>query len=246
MTAVPSDLDVQHIHDNIDALRTRIRAACDRAGRSPDEVTLLAVTKTFPIAYLNAAIDAGVTDFGENRVQEFVQKAEVVPPRLQGGDVTWHMIGHLQRNKAKDVIRFADVFHSLDSVRLARELHRQADRVDRRLTCFVQVNVSGEASKFGLDPDTLDGFLEEIAEFDRLDVRGLMTLALPVDDPEEVRPQFRLMRSLVEHTRPDLPAHIRLSELSMGMSGDFEIAIEEGATHVRIGSALFGGRPPVG
>ncbi len=246
MSAGQTDQDVRHIQANVEAILERIHAACNRAGRSPDEITLVAVTKTFPIEFLKAAMRAGLSHFGENRVQEFVHKAELVPPKLAGGDATWHMIGHLQRNKARDVVRYADVFHSLDSVRLARELNRQAERADRRLPCFVQVNVSGEASKFGIDPDELDAFLEEISEFDRLDVRGLMTLARPADDPEEVRPEFQHLRSLAEKSRPGVAAHIRLNELSMGMSGDFEVAIEEGATHIRIGSAIFGERPQVG
>ncbi len=246
MSVIDPELEAQAIKHNIDDIRSRIRSACDRAGRDHGDVTLVAVTKTFPTSYIGSAREAGLADFGENRVQEFVEKAEAVAPRRLGGDVTWHMIGHLQRNKARDVIRYADVFHALDSRRLAKELHKRAEQEDRRLECFVQINVSGEASKFGLDPDELDDFLRDVAPYDRLDIRGLMTIALPVDDPEDVRPQFRLMRSLVERDRPWLPSHIRLEKLSMGMSGDFEVAIEEGATHVRIGSAIFGSRPPVG
>lgn len=246
MSVVESDVDAHTVRHRIDAIRARIDAACTRAGRPTESVTLIAVSKTFPVDRIQAAMEAGIADFGENRVQEFVEKAEAVPPRRLGGDVTWHMIGHLQRNKARDVIRYADVFHALDSVRLARELQKRAEQEDRRLTCFVQVNVSGEESKFGVEPDELDGFLQEVAGCDRLDITGLMTIALPVDDPEEVRPQFRLLRSLAERERPGLPDHIHLRNLSMGMSGDFEVAIEEGATHVRIGSAIFGGRPPVG
>lgn len=233
---------IQELRRRFTSIHERIEAACRRSGRSPDEVTLIAVSKTFPVDDVRSAIEAGHTHFGENRVQEFVEKAEQVAPRRQGGDVTWHMIGHLQRNKAKDVIRLADSFHSLDSVRLARELHKRAEQEDRRLETFVQVNVSGETSKFGIEPDALRDFLRDVAPFDRLDIVGLMTIAAPADDPQDVRPQFQLLRRLRDEQQSGLPSHIRLEKLSMGMSGDFEVAIEEGATHIRIGSAIFGAR----
>lgn len=242
MSIIETDVNLEELRARIGDVRSRIAAACARAGRSPDSVTLIGVSKTFPTPFVEAAVELGLTDFGENRVQEFVDKAEAIPPSRLGGRVTWHMIGHLQRNKAKEVIRYADVFHALDSRRLARELQKRCEQEDRRLECFVQVNVSGEASKFGLDPEDLDGFLRDIVPYDRLDVAGLMTIAEPVDDPEDVRPQFRLLRSLLETPREGLPDHIRLHRLSMGMSGDFEIAVEEGATHVRIGSSIFGQR----
>ena len=152
------------------------------------------------------------------------------------------MIGHLQRNKARDVIAHADVFHALDSLRLAKELNRRAEAAERSLPCLVQINVSGESSKFGIEPDELASFLNEAAVFERLEIRGLMTLASPADDPEHVRPEMRLMRELRDRHREGAASHHKLDWLSMGMSGDFEVAIEEGATHVRIGSAIFGQR----
>ncbi|MFW5973005.1 MAG: YggS family pyridoxal phosphate-dependent enzyme [Bacteroidota bacterium] len=230
------------IADRIAAVRERISVACRRAGRRSEEVTLIGVSKTFPLQFVEEAADAGLSDFGENRVQEFVEKARVALPRRLGGRLTWHMIGHLQRNKAKDVIEYADVFHALDSRRLAAELHKKADTVERRLPCFVQVNVSGEASKFGIEPDMLPAFLLDLAPYDRLDVVGLMTIAAPTENPETIRPQFARLRRLLETERDNVPPHINLSGLSMGMSGDFEVAIEEGATHVRIGSVIFGQR----
>lgn len=235
-------IDREEIGRNIAEIQERIDAACNRAGRSSDEVTLVAVTKTFPVEAVRAAVEAGLTDFGENRVQDFVAKTDEMPARFTGGDVTWHMIGHLQRNKARDVVERADVFHALDSRRLANELNRRADSADRILPCMVQVNVSGERSKFGLDPDDVEAFFRDIRQYDSLRPVGLMTLAAPVDDVELVRPQFRLLRETLDRVRQQ-PGYEEVSLLSMGMSGDFEIAIEEGATHVRIGSAIFGARP---
>lgn len=237
-----TDIQVETIRNNIEAIRERITAACARSGRSADEVTLIAVSKNFPVTSIKAAQEAGIADFGENRVQEFVEKATQVPPRLQDGDVTWHMIGHLQRNKARDVVAHADVFHALDSLRLAKELNRRAEAAERSLPCLVQINVSGESSKFGIEPDELASFLSEAAVFELLEIRGLMTLASPADDPEHVRPEMRLMRELRDRHREGAASHHKLDWLSMGMSGDFEVAIEEGATHVRIGSAIFGQR----
>lgn len=221
-------------------VQSRIDDACRRAGRDPSEVTLVAVTKTFPLDAVRAARRAGVRDFGENKAQELAEKAEALPGVVGGGDVCWHMIGHLQRNKAKDVVASADLFHALDSPRLARELQKRAAQAGRVLPCLVQVNVSGEESKYGLDPEALYPFLDGLAEHDHLYVRGLMTLAAPTDDPEDVRPQFRRLRALRDGYAGN--PRVELAWLSMGMSGDYEVAVEEGATHVRVGSALFGPR----
>ncbi len=240
MTNVPEQ-NVREVAGALARVRERIAAACRRAGRSPDEVTLIGVTKTFPVEVVQAARAAGLCDFGENKVQELVEKAACLPGEVNGGDVRWHMIGHLQRNKAREVVRRADVFHALDSLRLAETLEKRAADADRVLPCFVQVNVSGEASKFGLDPGAVHYFLDALAPFEHLHIVGLMTLAAPVDDPEEVRPQFRLLRRLQQTYRGANP-RVDLQYLSMGMSGDYEVAIEEGATHVRVGTALFGSR----
>ncbi len=210
-------------------------------GRRPDEVTLVGVTKTFPVEVVAAARQAGLHDFGENRVQELIEKTDALPGTIQGGDIRWHMVGHLQRNKAKDVVDCADVFHALESLRLAAELDRRAAQASRRLPCFVQVNVSGEASKFGLGPDDVLDLLEGLVAYEHLRVVGLMTLAAPGADPEAVRPQFRRLRQVFEQV--DRYAGEPMHGLSMGMSGDFDVAIEEGATHVRLGTALFGPRP---
>lgn len=229
------------IAERLEAVRERIAQACQRAGRHTDDITLVGVTKTFPVEMVAAAREAGLCDFGENRVQELTSKAKTMPGAAQNGTLRWHMIGHLQRNKAKDVVACADVFHALDSLRLADALDKRAAEAGRVLPCFVQVNVSGEASKFGLDPDAVAEVLQRLAEYEHLHVVGLMTLAAPAADPEDVRPQFRRLRRLFETCGAG--RHGPMASLSMGMSGDFEVAIEEGATHVRLGTILFGRRP---
>ncbi len=227
--------EFDHIASNLASVRNEVSEACSRAGRSSEDITLVAVSKTFPVSAISAAAAAGHREFGENKVQELAQKCidwDGVPP------VTWHMIGHLQRNKAKIVAQHVDVFHALDSVKLARMLDRKCQEMSRHLTCFVQVNVSGEPSKFGVHPDGLYELLDELDAFDAIRIEGLMTLAVATSDPESVRPQFRLLRDLARR----YPGRAQLANLSMGMSGDFRIAIEEGATHIRVGSAIFGRR----
>ena len=241
-TTMDIHIDERATVERLEAVRERIAQACQRAGRSSDEVTLVGVSKTHPVEAIAAARAAGLRDFGENRVQELIEKAEVIHGAYQGGDIRWHMIGHLQRNKAKDVIACADLFHALDSPRLARELDKRAAAEGRVLPCLVQVNVSGEDSKFGLDPDRTRDMLRRLAEHEHLRIQGLMTLAEPTDDPEDVRPQFRLLRELFDTCDTATYPHLDMQMLSMGMSGDFEVAIEEGATHVRIGTAIFGSR----
>lgn len=230
------------ITDRLEVVRERIIKACQRVGRNPSTVTLIGVTKTFPVELIQEAIEAGLVDFGENKVQEFVSKAEQIPGKVSGGNIRWHMIGHLQRNKARDVVEYADCFHALDSLRLAQELDKRASREKRILDCFVQVNVSSEESKFGIHPDMVRDFLNDLVQFENLKIRGLMTLASPVDDPEDVRSEFRKLKELQESYISPSRERVNLEYLSMGMSGDYEVAIEEGASHVRIGSAIFGSR----
>jgi len=217
----------KQIIDRLSQVREALVGACQRARREENEITLIAVTKTWPPEVIHAACEAGLTDFGENKVQELATKAPLFPTQ------NWHMIGHLQRNKARQVIVYAKEFHALDSIRLARALNRYAEEANRILPCFIQVNVSGEESKFGLVPTNVGGFLAELGEFSFIRPAGLMTLASP--DLGKVREEFRLLRSIRSKY-----SNLIGPGLSMGMSGDFEIAIEEGATHVRIGSALFG------
>lgn len=217
------------IQDRFNQVQEAITRACQRAGRSEEEVTLIAVTKTWPAEVIRASCEVGLKDFGENKVQELVAKAPLFRDR------NWHMIGHLQRNKARQVVTHAREFHALDSIRLARVLNRYAEEADRSLPCYIQVNVSGEASKFGINPNQITDFLAELIEFQSIPIAGLMTLASP--DLRRVREQFQLLRRIhAQHADRIGPG------LSMGMSGDYELAIEEGATHIRVGSAIFGPR----
>ena len=234
--------EISEIRERLERVRDRIEDACARAGRRSEEVTLIGVSKTFPIEAVHAAREAGLVHFGENRVQDLVQKASLLPGKGRRGDVQWHMIGHLQRNKARDVVEYADSFDALDSYRLAEELNRRAEQRGRVLPCLVEVHVSGEESKFGVKPEATHDLLDSLAQFPNLRVEGLMTIASFVEDPAQIRSEFRILRGIFESYRSSANPHIDMKQLSMGMSGDFEIAIEEGATHVRVGSAIFGSR----
>lgn len=235
-------MDMEAISRNVLSIRARIADACRRVDRSPDEITLIAVSKTFPVAAVEAAIRAGICHFGENRVQELVAKCTETPGHWRGGNRAWHMIGHLQRNKARDVVRFADCFHALDSARLARALNERAKEEERLLPCMVQVNISGEISKFGVQPDEVAPLFDEVAHCEHIRVEGLMAMTSLHAGPDKIRREFRNMRTLFDTFPAQIAANISMQQLSMGMSRDFEEAIEEGATHVRIGSALFGER----
>lgn len=221
---------------NLKAVQERIASACQRCGRNPSDVHLLPVTKTVPAYILRLAFGAGISSFGENKLQEAREKWAM----LDDLPIRWSIIGHLQTNKVKYLTRFATEFHALDSVRLADELNRRLEAEGRDLDVFVQVNTSGEASKYGLHPDELVPFVERLPEYPRLKPRGLMTLAVFSADSERVRICFRLLRSLRDRAVSINP---KLIQLSMGMSGDFEVAIEEGANVVRVGQAIFGARP---
>ncbi len=215
-----------HVATNLERIRSEIREAAERAKRDPDAVALVAVTKTMPLEAIEAALDAGQTLFGENRVQEALPKLEA----LQGRGARFHLIGHLQTNKAKRATGF-DMIESVDSVRIATALDRH---LDHRLPVLLEVNVSGEPSKEGFAPEALPEALEAIQALPKLQVRGLMTIAPLAGDTEETRPCFRTLRQLSER--------FELDALSMGMTNDFPIAIAEGATLVRIGRAIFGDR----
>jgi hypothetical protein len=219
-------------------IEARIRRAAEAAGRSPDAVRLVAVSKTKPIQMIREAIDAGVTDIGENYIQEAREKFSA----LGTLPVSWHFIGHLQANKAKYAVRIFDLIHSVDSVKLARELDRQAEKIGKTQDILIQVNLSGEASKSGIPAEAARTVLEQIAPLSHIRVRGLMTLPPFFDDPEKARPFFRALRLLRDEIGETDASNVMLDELSMGMTGDFEAAIAEGATLVRIGTALFGSR----
>ncbi|MGO1435134.1 MAG: YggS family pyridoxal phosphate-dependent enzyme [Canibacter sp.] len=229
---------VEDFRQNIEVVQGKIAAAADRAGRDVNEIRLLPVSKTVPEDRVRNAIAAGCTTLGENKVQEAKRKWE----NLRDLDVNWAVIGHLQRNKAKDVAAFASEFQALDSERLAVALDRRLKMVDRELDVYVQVNTSGEESKFGLDPEAVPALLEVLPQFTSLKVRGFMTLAVFSSDADRVRPCFEVLRNVRDRARETHPEVIGAGELSMGMSGDYELAIEEGANVVRVGQAIFGER----
>ncbi len=235
----PQAATVDDFRHNLAAVRARMDAACHRAGRDPAGVRLLPVSKTKPEASLRQAHAAGCRMLGENKVQEAFGKWEAMQDLT---DLHWSVIGHLQTNKAKLVARFASEFQALDNLRVAEALERRLQAEGRALDVFVQVNTSGEASKYGLSPEDVPAFLRALPAFPALRVRGLMTLALFSAEAERVRQCFILLSTLRDQLRQSAPSSIGLDELSMGMSGDFEIAIEEGATVVRVGQAIFGAR----
>lgn len=230
---------VEEFKRNLDDVQRRIDAAAMRVGRDPQSIRLLPVSKTVSEERIRNAIAAGCTRLGENKVQEAKWKHAAL---LDTG-VEWSIIGHLQRNKAKDVVAFASEFHALDSLRLAEALDRRLQAAGRSLDVYVQVNTSGEESKYGIDPDDLPEQLMSLRGLDSLNVRGLMTLAIFTDDQEAVRRCFQILRRLRDEMRDLDPELVGLGELSMGMSGDFETAIEEGADVVRVGQSIFGARP---
>lgn len=230
------------VAENLARVRAAIDAACGRAGRDPAEVRLLPVSKTFGTDVIIEAYDAGVRILGENKVQEASAKAAELADRP---DLRWAMIGHLQRNKARDVVGFADEFHALDSLRLAEALQNRLEQADRTLDVFLEVNSSGEDSKFGLAPEQVGDLALALRPLDRLRPRGLMTIAANTPDRAAVGACFVRMTRLRQRLRDDDRIEAPYEELSMGMSGDFELAIAHGATTVRIGTAIFGTRPPL-
>ncbi|MBN2465838.1 YggS family pyridoxal phosphate-dependent enzyme [candidate division WOR-3 bacterium] len=225
------------IKDNLLGLEDRIHSACARAGRSRAEVVLVAVTKTRTAAEIDEAITAGVTQVGENRIQETLAKKPAVT--LQA---TWHLVGSLQTNKAKKALELFDFIQSVDSLHLAAELQRRCEQAEGNVDVLVEVNTSGEASKHGVTPETLPDLVPELLRLDRLRLAGLMTIGpgLAIEDPEASRSCFRMLKALAEQCRERYS--IPLPHLSMGMSSDFEVGIEEGATIIRIGTAIFGPR----
>lgn len=235
----PKATSVVDFQRHLAAVHARIAQACQRVGRAPASVRLLPVSKTMDEASIRLAYAAGLRLLGENKVQEAHRKWEAMADLA---DLRWSIIGHLQTNKARLVARFAAEFQALDSLRSAEALDRRLQAEGRPLDVFVQVNTSGEASKYGLNPDDVPSFLRALPAYAALRVRGLMTLALFSSEASRVRPCFIRLRTLRDQLQQDAPTGISLAELSMGMSGDFEIAIEEGATVVRVGQAIFGAR----
>ncbi|MGC8743561.1 MAG: YggS family pyridoxal phosphate-dependent enzyme [Verrucomicrobiia bacterium] len=223
------------IAENLESVKKRIEQACARTNRDPSLVTLVAISKGHPPEAVNDAASSGVRIFGENKVQEAKLK---IPLCVSG--ISWHLVGHLQTNKAKDAVELFDVIHSVDSLKLAQELSKRAQKIEKKIPILIEANVSGETSKFGYFPELLIGEIQSIAALPCLEVQGLMTMAPFTDNPEDTRPVFRKLRELKSRCEDIL--NQPLPHLSMGMSNDFEIAVEEGATLVRIGTAIFGER----
>ena len=228
-------MELETLQERIAEVFGRIAAACGRVGRDAEDVTLVAVTKTFGPDAVRMAVDGGLTVLGENRVQEAVQKIPLCP-----GNLEWHLIGHLQKNKVRHAVRVFSMIHSVDSLELLETVDRVSGESGRVMPVLIQVNVSGERSKFGLSPEGVPDVLERSMTLQNVDVCGLMTIPPIAVDPEASRPFFRKLRGLRDGWREQFG--IPLEGLSMGMSGDFEVAVEEGATWVRLGAALFGHR----
>ncbi|MBE3596234.1 MAG: YggS family pyridoxal phosphate-dependent enzyme [Hydrogenibacillus sp.] len=234
----PMISDAARIRDNLRHLRERIETACARSGRRPETVKLLLATKTVPAERLRAAVDAGERLFGENKAQELREKQ----PALADAPVEWHFIGHLQTNKVKDVIPYVTMIHSVDRLSLAEALHKRLSRDGKAMDVLIQVNTSEEPSKFGVRPEEAPMLIEQVAAFPTLRIKGLMTIGKLSADPKDARRCFRLLREIRDRARDLRLPGVEMAELSMGMSGDLEIAIEEGATIVRVGTAVFGER----
>ena len=223
------------IESRLNDVKARISAAAKECGRAPEDIKLIAVTKTYPVEAMNEAIRLGVTDIGENKPQEIRDKFDNVSP------VNWHLIGHLQTNKVKYIIDRCTLIHSVDSIKLMAEIDRQAQNHNRDIDILIQVNISGEESKSGIAPDELPSLLEYAKNLTNTHVKGLMTIA-PKCDIDEVSRHFSNMKELFDQTAKQSYRNVTMTELSMGMSGDFETAIKHGATMVRIGSLIFGPR----
>lgn len=221
--------------NNIQSVRERMRGACERVGRLPDSVALVAIAKTHPAETVQAAAACGLLLFGENKVQEAKAKIPLCPGRLR-----WHLVGHLQTNKVRDAVELFEMIQSVDSLRLAEEINKRAEQAGKCMPVLLEVNLAGEASKFGYAPERLLTELKDLNALPRLEIHGLMTVPPWSPVAENVRPCFRRLRELKQQCEETLGAP--LPHLSMGMTGDFEVAIEEGATMVRLGTALFGER----
>ena len=211
--------------------------ACERSGRNPEEVTLIAVSKTKPVEMLQEVYNEGIRDFGENYVQELADKIEIMPK-----DIRWHMIGHLQRNKVKYLVGKVACIHSVDSLRLAEVINERSIKLGVVTEIMAEVNIAGEESKFGFTRDEVFDFAEKVSTMEGVKLVGLMTSAPYVNDPEENRQYFREMKSLSVDINEKNINNINITELSMGMTNDYIVAVEEGATHVRVGTAIFGAR----
>ena len=223
------------LKENLKRVEDKITASCEHSGRNREDVTLIAVSKTKPVETLQEAYNIGVRVFGENKVQELVEKYETLPK-----DIHWHMIGHLQRNKVKYIIDKVDLIHSVDSLRLAETIDREAKKHNLTANILIEVNVAGEDSKFGVPPEELENLVDGISHFSNIQVRGLMTIAPFVENAEENRAVFARLRKLSVDIAAKNIDNVNMGLLSMGMTNDYEVAIEEGATIIRVGTGIFG------
>lgn len=230
------------MHGMIEQIRARMRNAARRCGRAPESIRLVAVSKKVPAERIQQAIAAGLDVFGENYVQEARRKID----RLSAHDVSWHFIGHLQSNKAKEAVTLFDLIHSVDSVKLARALNREAEKINKVQPVLIQINIGQEATKSGISVPEAGRLVREVGSLEYLDLQGLMTMPPYFDDPEKTRPYFTALRDLRDRFQTELDADLKqrtsIKELSMGMTADFEVAIECGATMIRVGTAIFGAR----
>ncbi len=225
------------IESNIKLIKKNIKNACEKANRSPEEVKIITVTKTIDVERINTALETGVNNIGENKVQEIMEKYDkiIYAPH-------WHLIGHLQTNKVKYIIDKVDLIHSMDSLKLAIEIDKRARKINRNMDVLIQINIAKEDTKFGIFHNDLDDFIKEIAKLDNIRVQGLMAIVPYVFDPEEVRPYFRKMKEIFESLKNSPYENVNMKYLSMGMTNDYMVAIEEGSNMVRIGTGIFGER----
>ena len=223
------------IKNNLKIINVKIKKAALKASRNPEKIKLVAVTKAAAIEQIKEAINAGVKIIGENKVQEAKEKYQIL-----SADIEWHLVGHLQTNKVKYAVEIFDLIHSVDSIKLAKEIDRRSLQFGKITNVLIEVNISGEKTKYGIKPEEVVTFLKEISEFPRVWIRGLMTIAPIVEDKEKARPYFRKLRELSKEIKSKNIKNVKMDYLSMGMTEDFEIAIEEGANVVRIGRGIFG------
>ncbi|OGX50598.1 MAG: YggS family pyridoxal phosphate enzyme [Omnitrophica WOR_2 bacterium RIFCSPLOWO2_12_FULL_46_30] len=228
------------IKQNLSGIKTRIVSACVKTGRNPQEITLVAVSKGRSVDSLREVVEAGISNIGENKVQEALHKYNMLSGVIKDG-LKWHMVGHLQTNKAKEAVKLFDLIQSVDSLRLAAEINRQSEKVKKIQDILVEVNISADASRFGVKPEQAEEVIKEMSEFKNLNIKGLMGISPVVDDPEKTRPYFRMLKDLQAKICGLRVAGCGLRVLSMGMSSDFEIAIEEGSNMLRLGRIVFEG-----
>jgi len=229
-------MEKSQICENLDQIKSRINKSCEKVGRNPEEIMLVAVSKTKPISDIEAAQSCGQTEFGENRMQELEEKI----PEFEGKNISWHMIGNLQTNKIKLIAHKIDWVHSIEKLKYLKEFEKRAE--GNKIKALIQVNISGEKQKGGVEPEDLGNLLKEATNFEHVTVSGLMGMATFVDNPEDVRGEFKLLNELFNEHKTNNKGSVQLEHLSMGMSNDMEVAIEEGSMMVRIGSDIFGAR----